>query len=90
MRAHQVDESGWRIRAQRKPRKPWIGTAESLEPVAFEIGEVAAATARDADFFGASIAVIDQEHPQSALAGYRRAHEAGGTAANDREVVRER
>jgi hypothetical protein len=65
---NQIDEAVGGVGAERIPREPRVGARKSLEAITFQIGEIAAATTRDADFFGAPFTVIDEQHPQPALA----------------------
>ena len=51
-----------------------------------EIGEVATATAGDADFFGEPGCMVDQHDRTAALAGSCGAHHAGGTCADDGDI----
>ena len=51
------------------------------------IGEVAAPAARDADFFGHLVGVVDQQHAQPALASLAGAEQAGG-AGTDHDGVK--
>jgi len=53
------------------------------------IGEVAAPAARDADFFGHLVGVVDQQHAQPALASLAGAEQAGG-AGTDHDDARTR
>jgi hypothetical protein len=48
-----------------------------------DVGEVAAAAARNADFLGQALGVVDQHHAQAALTGHRCTHHASGTGAED-------
>src|SRR5690606_5542190 len=50
------------------------------------IGEIAAPTPRDTDFFGQAFGVVKQHNTQAALAGHRSGHHAGGTRTNDGNV----
>ena len=69
------------------PRKAWLFAEEPFEAIALDIGEIAAPTARDADFLGAARAVIDHHHLEAALASDRCAEQARGTTTDDREIV---
>src|SRR5699024_10197453 len=51
------------------------------------IGEVAAATAGDADFFAGEFGVIDHKDGAAALAGFYGRHHAGSTGAEHHDVV---
>ena len=55
----------------------------------FEVGEIAAAAARDADLLGELFGVVDDQHAAPALAGLGGAHHAGcaGAYHDDVEVV---
>ena len=52
-----------------------------------EIGEVAAATARDQDLLARRIGMIDEEHALAPLAGGERTHEPRGAGSQDDRVV---
>jgi hypothetical protein len=61
-----------------------VGIArEELCGAGLEVGEVAAAAARDADFFGDPIGVVDQQYACAALTGPGRAEQPGGAGADD-------
>jgi hypothetical protein len=51
-----------------------------------DVGEVAAAAARDADFLGQLGGVVDQHHAQAALGCSRRAHHPGRARADYRYI----
>ena len=51
------------------------------------IGEVAPATARNADLFGELCGVIDQQHAPPALAGGGGTHHAGRARTDDQHIV---
>ena len=52
-----------------------------------EVGEVAAASAGDEDFFAGAVGVVDKEDAAPAASSLEGAHEAGGTCSEDDCVV---
>jgi polar amino acid transport system substrate-binding protein len=52
----------------------------------FEIGEIAAPSARNANFLGQMLGMIDQGNAQAALCGHACAEQAGGSGANDHRI----
>jgi len=57
-----------------------------LAHVDVAVGEVGAAAARDADFFGHGLAVVEHQHLQAALACHTRTKKAGCTRADHHYV----
>lgn len=53
-----------------------------------DVGEVAATTAGDEDFFADAVGVLEYGHPTAAFAGLGGAEEAGGAGAEDQDVKR--
>ena len=51
-----------------------------------QVGEVAASATGDADLFAEPVIVLDQQRRFPALAGFSRAHHAGGAGTDDDNV----
>ena len=51
-----------------------------------EIGEVAAAAARDQDFLADLLGMVEQQHLAAALARAQGAHQAGGAGAHHHDL----
>ena len=58
-----------------------------IAPVDQAVGEIAAAAARNADFFADFDGMVDQSRPQSQPAGLGGAHHAGRAGADDHGIV---
>ena len=82
----QGDEVVLGVARQRRLAEMRIGRQERLGPAA-EVGEVAAAAARDQDLLADLVGVLQHQHAAPALAGAQGAHQAGGAAARDDDVV---
>jgi hypothetical protein len=83
---HQRDEVGGREAREGRAAELRVLPHKMLvrrTHVQIAVGEVAAPAARDADFLGHFVGVIDQQHLQAALAGLGCAEQAGGTGADD-------
>src|SRR5690606_11776002 len=80
------EEVGRGVAAQRRPGKVRVGREEPLGG-GVQIGEVAAAAARDEDLAAGRLGTLDDEDPASALAGLRGAHQPGGAGAENDDVV---
>ena len=59
---------------------------EELIRLAVEIGEVAAASAGDEDFFSDFVGVFKEEHAAAAFTGFDRAKKPGGTGTENNDV----
>jgi hypothetical protein len=81
----QIDEVARRVAGQGGAAVVGVRGVEIRRP-GVEVGEVAAASAGDADLLGDLLGVVDQEHPQSELAGPGGAEQAGGAGADDHRV----
>ena len=83
----QLDKVPLAVLRQRRAHKVRVGGQIALG-VDVEIGEVAAAAARDADFFGQFVAVVQHQHAPAALPGHAGAHQAGGAGAHHDYIIR--
>src|SRR3546814_1773109 len=85
MAANQGDEVPWRVASQR-------GTAElrvlgqEVGGTGAQIGEIAASTARDADFFSQLSGMVDQHNAQAALSRHSGGHHARRAGAHYRDI----
>jgi hypothetical protein len=59
---------------------------EKILRLAVDVGEVAAAAARDENFLSQPVGVFEQCNAAAALARFDSAHEAGGASAEDQCV----
>ena len=75
----------WRVARQRRAAKMRILRKEICWR-RVDIGEVAAATAGDADFFAELVIMVEQQHRFAALARVGCAHHAGRTGADDDDI----
>ena len=85
MAVDQVDEILRRVAAQRRHGEMAVGRKVALRH-GLEIGEVAAAAARDQDLLSGPVGMIDQQHPAAALPRHRRAHQPGAAGAEDDDI----
>ncbi len=83
---HQIDEASRRIRPQRGACETRVLAGEALVPVGRQVGEVAAAAARDADLLGQPRPMVDHRHAQAALPGDRCAEQPGCAGADHDQV----
>ena len=83
----QGDEVVLRVARQRRLAEVRVGREERLGP-RLEVGEIAAAAARDQDLLADLLGMVEQQHPAAALAGAQRAHQAGRAGADDDDVER--
>ena len=60
--------------------------AEKLRRRGADVGEIAAAAARDADLFGDFFAVVQHQHAQAQLAGHARTKKAGSAGTDHHHV----
>ena len=81
----QGDEVLRRVARQGRAAKMRV-LAEEVGRCGVAIGEVAAAAARDADFFGDFLAVVHQQHLEAALAGDAGAEQPGCPGAHHHHV----
>jgi hypothetical protein len=82
---HQGDKVLRRVTCQRRAAEVWV-VAQKVAlrgaHVQVAVGEVGAPAARDADFFGHFVAVVQHQHLEPALARHPGAEQAGGTGAD--------
>ena len=86
LRFDEHDEIGRRVATERRAGEVRVRRQEAFGHGA-QIGEVAAAAARDQDFFARRIGMVDEEGGQAPLTRARRAHQAGGPRTEDDHVV---
>ena len=83
---HELDEVRRGVARQGGADKVRVAAEEVFRADA-TIGEVAPATARNADLFGELFGMIDQQHATPTLAGGGGAHHAGRARADDQHIV---
>ena len=81
----QRDEVLRRVTRQGRSAKMRV-VAQELRRRGAGVGEIAAAAARDADFFGDFLAVVQHQHAQAQLAGHARTKKAGSTGTDHHHV----
>ena len=81
----QGDEVGGRVAGERGLGEVGVG-GEEVIGAGVEVGEVAAASAGDEDFFAGAVGVFEDEDAAAAAAGFDGAHEAGGAGSEDVDV----
>ena len=86
MLAQQPDEARRRVGAQGITREARLFADETIGPIGAQIGEVATATARDADLLGQAREMVEHGHAQAALPRHRCA-EQSGRAGSDHDGV---
>ena len=82
---NQCDEIGRRLAGQRGLGEMRVGREEVLG-LAVEVGEIAAAAARDEDLLAEAVGMVEEGDAASALAGLEGAHEARCTTAENQCV----
>jgi hypothetical protein len=65
----------------------WCAMRQEVLPAGVDIGEVAAAAARNADLLGQLGRMVDQHHALAALGRHERAHHAGRARADYHHIV---
>ncbi len=89
---HERNEVGRRVARQGRAAELRIAAHEVLvgrAHVQVAVGEVAAATARDADLLCHLLRVVQEQHRQATLSGLGRAEQTGRAGADDDGVERE-
>ena len=81
----QRDEIGGGVTSQRGFGEVRIRRDEVFR-AAVDIGEIAAAPARDQDLLANTVGVLQHRDAAAALAGLNRAHQSGGAGAKDENV----
>ena len=74
-----------RVARQRRPAEMRV-VGEEIGGPRVDVGEVAAAAARDTDLLGQPFGVIHQHHAQAALTGDRGTHHASGAGAENGDI----
>ena len=82
MLGHERDEVLWREARQGGAAEVWV-LRQIVGGAGADVGEVAAAAARDADLLADRLGMVDQRHPAATLTRTGRAKEAGGAGADD-------
>jgi hypothetical protein len=82
----QVDEIARRVARERRAAEVGIGRVEVVRSDV-DVGEIAAAAARDADLLGDLLGVVDEDDRAAELATDRGAVQPGGASADDRDVA---
>ena len=81
----EVEEVGWGVAGERGFGEVWI-LGEEIFRAAVEVGEVAASTAGEEDFFARAIGVVDDGDAAASATRFDRAHEPGSACAEDEDV----
>ena len=78
----KFDEVGWRVAGERGFGEVGIDGEEVVGP-GVQVGEVAAASAGDEDFFAGAVGALEDRDTAAAAAGFNGGHEACGAGAED-------
>lgn len=84
---NQLDKVPLAVLRQCRADKVRVGRQIALG-VDVQVSEVAPPAARDADFFGQFVAVVQHQHAPAALPGHAGAHQAGGAGAHHDYIIR--
>jgi hypothetical protein len=81
----EVEEVGGGVAGERGFGEVGV-LGEEIFRAAVEVGEVAASSAGDEDFFAGSVGVVEDGDAASSAAGFHGAHESGSACAEDKDV----
>ena len=82
----QGEEVGGRVAGERRDGEMGVGGEEAVGG-GVEVGEIAAAAARDQDLLSGRVGMVDEQDPAAALAGDGGAHQPRPAGAEDDRVV---